>query len=180
MQESLDLLTNYENTFSGQGIQWSAQAWETILRQRIQQLPENCNPADIVTVLKNLLTGKAKQVMDGISLVSADNFFEQLSKCFTAAQYHLRVSQVLEAGNFFDGVDDHHQAAMAIQVFENLPHTDNSAVMIARALCLADEATFAHLDLIADEANVDNIRQWCTSTPASLPKHPSKEGTEFY
>ncbi|KAJ2840088.1 hypothetical protein J3B01_000188 [Coemansia erecta] len=162
VQESLELLANYGSTYSGHGIQCSAQSWETTLRQRIQKLPENCNPEDIVDVLQGLLTGKAKKAMAGATLDTVDNFFEQLSKHFTAAQYHLQVSQELEAGNFFEGVDDRHQAAMAIEVFENLPHTDNSAVMIARALCFADEDTFVSLDLMVDEANVGNIRQWCT------------------
>ncbi|KAJ2136692.1 hypothetical protein IW145_004410 [Coemansia sp. RSA 521] len=162
IQESLDMFAKYGSSFSGQGIQWSAQAWEAMLRPRIRQLPENCDPADIVAVLQGMLTGKAKKAMGGAFPVSIDDFFEQLGQCFTAAQYHLRVSQALEAGNFFDGVDYHHQAALAIQVFENLPHTDNSAVMIARALCFADEDTFVSLDLMVDEANVGNIRQWCT------------------
>ncbi|KAJ2147137.1 hypothetical protein IW136_000245 [Coemansia sp. RSA 678] len=162
VKELATILAKIDERLSSQGIQWSAQAWEAMLRPRIRQLPENCNPADIVAVLQGMLTGKAKKAMDDAFPVSIDDFFEQLGQCFTAAQYHLRVSQALEAGNFFDGVDDHHQAALAIQVFENLPHTDNSAVMIARALCFADEDTFVYLNLMVDEANVGNIRQWCT------------------
>ncbi|KAJ2592097.1 hypothetical protein IWW49_001210 [Coemansia sp. RSA 1797] len=158
---SLELFRTNGQRFSGRGIQWSAQRWEAVQRQRITRLPENCDPADIVATLMSLLTGDAQKAMSGATPTTVDEFFDQLGQCFTAPWYYRQVSNVLESGGFFRGVEDHQRATMALRVLDSLPAIDNSAVMVARAISFADETLFAQLNVIADEATMANIRIWC-------------------
>ncbi|KAJ2551770.1 hypothetical protein IWW35_002648 [Coemansia sp. RSA 1878] len=160
VQASLELFRTNGHRFSGRGIQWSAKRWETVQRERIVCLPENCLPADVVATLMGLLTSDAQKAMSGATPTTVDDFFSQLNQCFTAPSYHRQVSNVLESGAFFRGVEDNQRAVVAIRVLESLPPIDNSAVMVARAISLADENLFAQMNLIADEATMSCIRTW--------------------
>ncbi|KAJ2317164.1 hypothetical protein IWW52_003271, partial [Coemansia sp. RSA 2704] len=158
---SLELLANYSHKFSGAGIDWPVHAWEAIMRPRVEALPDNCHVSDVVFVLLGLLEGDAKKAMASAMPLTIDAFFEQLSDCFPASEYEIRVERALQAGTFFSGIAKHQYANMAMRVLQSLPPVNNSAVKIAQALMGVDPDAFVQLQLDSDSATIDTIGEWC-------------------